>query len=145
MTLTICEASVVVKWFHSEAETEVREARAVLAAHQRDRIQAMVLDLTYYEIGNFMARRARWTGDRIAARLGDLAVIVGSPIRPAAPELATAASLAADHELSFYDATYWAVALSLDAALVTSDDELLEAGAGESPTAFSERLRLDAS
>lgn len=114
----------------------------MLAAQQRGCLEALVLDLTYYELGNFMARRARWNGSRIAARLADLAALLGSPLRPQAPELADAAGLAAGHGLSFYDATYWAVARSLDAALLTSDGELLAAGAGESPAALCERLEL---
>jgi predicted nucleic acid-binding protein len=143
LTLAICDASVVVKWFHAEGESEVPQARAILAAERRGLLRTLVLDLTYYEMGNFMARRARWSADRIVAGLRDFALVGGSPIRCGVSELARAAVLAADHGLSFYDASYWAVARALGADLVTADSKLLAAGAGESPGDFCERLGLE--
>jgi predicted nucleic acid-binding protein len=99
-------------------------------------VHALVLDLTFYEIGNVLARSLGWTGEAVTAQLDDLDVICpdAMPLTPVAR--ADAARLAAAHGLSFYDAAYWATARALGLPLVTADSELLAAGAGLSPAAF---------
>lgn len=138
----ILDASVVLKWFKSEGETHVDEARAIVAGHARERHRARVLDLTYYELGNVAARRFRWSADHIEQALSALHDICGPglPLTVEARELA--ARRAAQHGLSFYDAAYWAVASLLSAPLVTADSELIALGAGEDPAAFASRFRL---
>ena len=45
VTDVVCDASVVLKWFHHEGEQEVEEARTLLAAHQAGLLTAWILDL----------------------------------------------------------------------------------------------------
>lgn len=142
MTAVVCDASVVVKWIHRRGEEEVEQARSVLSAHTAGRLAVRLLDLTFYEIGNFLVRRPGAKTSDPAAQLADLELVAGEPLRPGRAEIADAARLAATHGLTFYDALYWAAARSLGAALVTADRELIAAGAGESPTEFCERLGL---
>ena len=132
----LCDASVVVKWFHEQDEPEVGPSRAILEAHAAGTLRALVLDLTVYEVGNVAARPLRLPGDRVAQILDRLELIcdAGLHLSPAARR--DAAELAVAHRLTFYDAAYWAVARERDIALVTADAELLKAGAGSSPTDF---------
>lgn len=134
----ICDASIVVKWFHDEDETD--PARTLLRAHQERRLNARVLDLTLYELGNVLLRRLHWGGAATAAQLRDLVAICGPPVHAGADEQAGAAGLADDTGLTFYDAAYAAVARERGATLVTADRELLAAGAGVTAAALVERL-----
>lgn len=139
VTDVVCDASVVLKWFHDEGELDVEEARKLLGAHRANAITAWILDLTLYELGNVMLRALRWTAADVAAQLDDLRAICGV-LMPGAGELRLAAELAEAHDLTFSDAVYAAAARSRGAVLVTADQALLNAGAGESLAVVAGRL-----
>lgn len=138
----LCDASVVIKWFKPEHESEVAEARAIVTAHGRGQIEARLLDLAYYEVGHFMTRRARWDGGRVAGILRDLAIALGDPIRPQLPEIARAAWISAERGLSLFDSLYWAAAEAIDAILVSADSDLFRRGPADTPTQLCRRLGL---
>jgi predicted nucleic acid-binding protein len=136
----VSDASVALKWFHTEGEEELEPARDLLVAHQSRTVALSVLDLTTYEIGNALLRgRPNATADQVATVLDALAAICPA-IRPDAAELRTAAELAARHDLTLYDAAYVAVAESRNATLVTLDQALLDAGLGMRPSELTPRL-----
>ncbi len=65
MTGLLVDTSVLIKWFHSDGESELAEARAIRDAHVRGVVDAYVLDLALYEVGNVLTRaldgrRSRW-------------------------------------------------------------------------------------
>jgi predicted nucleic acid-binding protein len=142
VTPVLVDTSVVMKWFHEEGEAEVAEARALLAAHQADRITAYLLDLSLYELGNVLIRSLRWSPTDAADQLDDLIAICGDPLVPDLCWHRDAASLAALHGLSYYDASFAAAAAAIGAPLVSADKELTTAGLAESPSALVRRLRL---
>ncbi len=141
VTDVVCDASVVLKWFHDEGEQEVEEARRLLAAHRAGQLTAWILDLTFYELGNVLLRALGWPAADVAAQLDDVRAIC-AVLAPSAGELRLAAQLAEAHTLTFYDAVYAAAARSRGAALATADQALLDAGAGESPGAIAARLGI---
>jgi predicted nucleic acid-binding protein len=141
MTDVLCDTSVVLKWFHDEGESEVAEARAILAAHRAGELTAVVLDLTRYELGNVLLRSLRWKATDVADQLDDLGAVC-SIATPTEPELRLAAELAETHGLTFYDAAYAGVAGGRGAALATADRHLLGSGLGESSAALATRLGL---
>lgn len=143
MTRLLVDTSVLIKWFHTEGEGEVASARAILSAHARGDLTAHVIDLAYYEVGNVLVRALKWDAATAADQLDDLREIVGSPLAPSAEMLRDAASLAAIHSLSFYDASWAAAARGLGVVLVSADQRLLGADLAESPQQTAERLRLD--
>ncbi|MGH7904679.1 MAG: type II toxin-antitoxin system VapC family toxin [Candidatus Dormibacteraceae bacterium] len=138
MTDVICDASVVLKWFHDEGEQEVEEARRLLASHRKGMLTTWVLDLTFYELGNILLRALRWPAAEVAAQLDDVRAICAVLV-PNATELRLAAQLAEAHALTFYDAAYAAAARSRGAALATADRALLGAGGGEPPGVIAAR------
>lgn len=140
MTTVVCDASVVIKWFHSEDETEVAEARALLHAHRTGAVQARVLDLTFYEVGNVTIGHGL-APEETSRRLDDLQLLCGEPIALTPRTRSAAATLASRHALTFYDAAYLAVAEHLEAVLATADSDLMAAG-GESPSTICRRLKL---
>jgi len=141
VTDVVCDASVVLKWFHDEGEADVEDARRLLGAHRSGSITAWVLDLTFYELGNVLLRALSWPATNAADQLDDLRAICGV-LPVTAVELRLAAELAEQHTLTFYDAVYAAAAHSRGSALATADKALLDAGAGESPEAIAARLGI---
>lgn len=142
MTTLLVDTSVLLKWFHSEGESELAEARAIRAAATDGELQARVIDLALYEMGNVLLRRLGWDGSDVADQLDDLVVICGPPLAMAAEWLRQAAAIGADHRLTFYDAAWAAAAGALGVSLVSADAHLLATGLAESPTAAARRLRL---
>lgn len=138
----ICDASIVLKWLHDRGESEVTEARKLLAAHRSGRVTVSFLDLTFYEIGNVLARSLGWSADDIADQLDDLESICNVVIKPGRDERRAAAHLATRHSLSFYDSTYVAAAKNRSSELVTADQELLDKELGVSVTELAEKLGL---
>jgi len=142
VTTLLVDISVLVKWFHSEGESQLAEARALREAARRGDIEARVIDLALYEMGNLLLRSLHWSGPDVADQLDDLIVICGSPLAVAASWLRQAAVLGAAHGLTFYDACWAATARALGISLVSADVRLLDAGLAEPPQAAVERLRL---
>lgn len=142
MTPVLFDCSVLVKWFHSERETEVAEAVALLRAHRRGAIQARILDLGLYEFGNILVRSLRWSATDVADQLDELLLICGPALTLEAAWRRDAAELAEKHHLSYYDAAYAGAARGLQMPLVSADRQLLRAGLAESATEIVARLRL---
>jgi predicted nucleic acid-binding protein len=135
----ICDASVVLKWFHEEGEEEVGGSRALLDLHRSRRAALSVIDLTMYEVGNALMRGMRVPADRARVVIEALDAIC--PRLPVTTlQLAAALALAERHGLTVYDAVYASVALSRHARLATLDRLLLEAGLGERPSEILSRL-----
>jgi predicted nucleic acid-binding protein len=141
VTDVVCDASVVLKWFHDEGEAEVEDARRLLAGHRSGSIVAWVLDLTFYELGNVLLRALRWPAADVGDQLDDLRAIC-SVVAAGAVEQRLAALIAEEHTLTFYDAIYAAVARSRGAVLATADQALLAADIGESPATIANRLGI---
>jgi predicted nucleic acid-binding protein len=142
LTNVVSDASVALKWFHSEGEEEVDAARAILDAYRSHSITLHVLDLTPYEIGNALLRgRHNLGADRTATVLASLDTICPR-VCPSAAELREAAALAESHELTLYDAAYAAVARARGAQLATLDQDLLRAGLGRRPSEIVAQLSV---
>jgi predicted nucleic acid-binding protein len=141
LTDVVCDASVVLKWFHDEGEPDVEDARRLLGGHRSGAITAWVLDLTFYELGNVLLRALGWPASQVADQLDDLRSIC-SVLAVGATEQRLAALLAEEHTLTFYDAVYAAAARSRASALATADKALLTAGLGDSPGAIATTHRI---
>lgn len=144
MTDLLIDTSILIKWFHSEGEDELEPARALRGAHLSGKLDAHILDLGMYEVGDVLARALHWKAAEIADQLDDLLTILGPPLAMTADWLRHAALLAHNHGLSFYDASWAATADKLDIALISADRKLLSAGLAESPTDAAIRLKLRA-
>jgi predicted nucleic acid-binding protein len=117
--------------------------RALRAAHVAGGLEAHILDLAVYEVGNVLVRALHWRAKEVADQLDDLLAILGPPLVMTADWLRRAATLAHTHALSFYDASLAATALALRIPLISADRRLLAAGLAESPSNMATRLKLD--
>lgn len=59
MTSVLVDTSVLIKWFHSVGEPELEAARALRDAHVANQVNAHILDLAVYEVGNVLLRSLR--------------------------------------------------------------------------------------
>jgi predicted nucleic acid-binding protein len=113
--------------FHLSAR-ELVEAAAVGAK------TLAALDLTLYEVANVAV--VRWHSRRDAVRLVELIRLACTDtLERASPELLEqAAALAAEHELTVYDAAYVAAGRARDWTLVSADlTDLVASGLAVSP------------
>jgi predicted nucleic acid-binding protein len=90
------------------------------------RVAIAVPALLYYEVANILLfGRSRPPVDEAAEALSDLYSL---PLAVAAPDhdaADAALRLASDHGLSYYDASYVALAETLDCNLITADQRLV--------------------
>ena len=142
MTTLLLDTSVLIKWFHSEGESELAEAHSIRDATQVGEVQSRVIDLALYEMGNVLLRALGWSAFDVAEQLEDLIIICGPPLAMAAEWLRQAAELGERHRLTFFDSAWAAAAEALGVSLVSSDAHLLACGLAESPAAVARRLRL---
>ncbi|HYI57300.1 MAG TPA: type II toxin-antitoxin system VapC family toxin [Microlunatus sp.] len=142
MTHLLIDTSVLIKWFHGEGESELAESRILRRAHVSGDLDAHVLDLAVYEVGNDLLRALRWGPTEVADQLDDLHTVLGPPLVMTADWLRRAAALAHHHRLSFYDASWAAAADKLNMPLVSADRQLLATGLAESPSSTVARLKL---
>jgi predicted nucleic acid-binding protein len=142
VTTLLVDTSVIIKWFHSEGESELAEARAIRDATARGEVSCRVIDLALYELGNVLLRALGWGASQIADQLDDIVVVCGAPLAMAPDWLRNAAAIGVAHGLTFYGAAWAAAAEALGIPLVTADTALLAAGLAESPRDAASRLRL---
>jgi predicted nucleic acid-binding protein len=126
LTRIVCDASVVFKWtVPGSSEADSAQALALLEGHLSGAHRIVVPALLFYEIGNILvcgtAKATLPVVEQELARVQELDLEVEPP-SPAGNVLA--ARLAREAKLSFYDATYLALADSLRCDLVTADRAL---------------------
>lgn len=133
----VVDASVALKWFlPAEREPDALLARSAIGA-----VPIRTTTLAFYEVGNILIRQSGWNADRVATALDLLGDICGDPIDLRSEDRHATARLAHSHELTFYDASYAAVAQRLGRALVSADTDLLDAGLAESLTTALDSAR----
>ncbi len=120
----VVDASVALKWFLPvEREPDAELARAAIG-----RLAMRTTTLTVYEVGNILTRHSGWGASDIAAALTLLRRTCGDPIELSVDDELRSAKIALEHELTFYDASYVAVAERTGRRLLSADDDLLHPG-----------------
>jgi predicted nucleic acid-binding protein len=88
------------------------------------RVEIAVPALLYYEVANILLFGRSRPAEEAAEALSDLFSIPLAVVVPMPDTADAALRLASDHELSYYDASYVALAASLDCPLITADQRL---------------------
>jgi predicted nucleic acid-binding protein len=117
----VLDASVVLKWFHSEGEGHVEVARQLRAQFEAGELRVLAPQLLWLELLNVAARR--WGLPQ--SQLEKLAVTLEQlGFELLEPELPSVARWAANG-LTAYDAAYVAVAEHAGAQLITDDEQIV--------------------
>jgi predicted nucleic acid-binding protein len=123
-TAWIVDASVALKWFlPADREPDGELARSAIG-----RLAMRTTALAVHEVANILVRHSGWTADRVAAALRLMLEICGDPIELAREDHHPAARLALEHDLTFYDASYAAIAGRTKRRLLSADGDLLTPG-----------------
>lgn len=121
LPLLVIDASVIVKWFKTENEGLLPEAQAIYDAHG-ETILATVPPLCLFEIGNSLWKHQYFTAEQIEQKLMDLRELELRVVDLNGEGIRTAVRLCRSYTgVTFYDATYVALAKQLDTDLITAD------------------------
>lgn len=119
---TVVDASIMVKWFVEEVGTD--RALAFLDGHEKGEILLVVPDIAFSEVLN--ALRFTKGKEQNLLKANNMLWKTEMEIeRTTSPILEKACRFARTHNLSVYDAIYYAIAVLHSAPLITEDKKLL--------------------
>lgn len=120
----VVDASVAAKWFRPmESEPEGQLARKAVG-----RLAMRMTTLTVYEVGNVLTLHSGWSADKVRTALDLLLEICGEPLPLLPEDVDATAELALVHDLTFYDASYVAIAKRMGRRVLSADGDLLDPG-----------------
>ena len=120
-TTWLVDASVALKWFMPRD----REPDADLARSAIGQLAMRTTSLAIYEICNILTRKSGWDADQIALALKVLHDICGDPLDLEPDDRRAAADIALTHDITFYDASYAAIADRTGRRLLSADSDLV--------------------
>jgi predicted nucleic acid-binding protein len=125
----VVDAFVVAKWFLPVE----REPEGELAREAVGRFAMRTTSLAFYEVGNILSTHSGgWNEKKIDRALGLMLEICGDPLDLLPGDYRTTAELALAHGLSFYDASYVAIARRMGRGVLSADGDLLGPGLASS-------------
>ena len=122
--LIVLDASVAIKWFHEESNTDKAERLQDQIA--RGEIRAIVPPLFFYEVANVLTIKSDSDIEQVIAAHNILESLPFQIIEVVHTILEEAIHIAHEHHLSVYDAIYIALAMLSDATLITADEKLAD-------------------
>jgi len=122
----VVDTSVLIKWFKTRDEDLLKEARALLKEVETRPLEVHVPALLLYEVGNVLLLKTRLGPAGLDQAIERLATLPFSVAPPAIPLLQRAARLGRELVLTFYDASFLALAVELDCPYITADRRLFE-------------------
>lgn len=118
------DASIILKWvLPHEDEPYSRQAHAIGQAFYDNEVDLLVPSLWVYEVGNVLTIKYPEVAWTLLEHLVSLAI---PTVQPSARLIELATELVARHSVTFYDASYHALALTTDAMFVTADEKFLQ-------------------
>jgi len=117
----VLDASVVLKWFHSEGEAHADAALALRRQFEAGELRILAPPLLWLEILNVAARRWRWPRAQLERLAETLPALGFELIEPDLPPLARWSA----EGLTAYDGAYVAVAEQAGSRLITDDAEIV--------------------
>ena len=130
MARIVLDSSVLIKWIKERNEELIAEARSLLRGVERLDLEVNVPALALYEIGNILLLKSRLPPSSLDEALDHLEALPLVVAPPAAPLLRRAARLGRDLGLTFYDASFLALALELGCPFISADTRLFERAKG---------------
>ncbi len=117
----VVDTSVLIKWIKTKDEELVNEARRLLTEIERRPLEVHVPALLLYEVGNILLLKTDLESAGLNDAISNLEALPFAVAPPATPLLRRAARLGKEFNLTFYDASFLALAVELDCPFVTAD------------------------
>lgn len=127
MSRVVLDASVVVALYVDEQSSE--DAHRAMVAAKNAKAELLAPELLIIEVANALWKAV--SSDRLGhqdavSALADLSRLEALSLQSISSLVADAFELALQHELTAYDATYAALARSVDGVLISGDRQLVE-------------------
>lgn len=124
MGICVPDASVILKWvLPPDNEPYAEAAEAIRDAFVAGDVELLVPSLWLFEVGNTLARKYPQQADALLGTLESLHIPEAQPT----PEWRSiAVRLTVQHQATFYDAAYHALAIAQNGVFVTADETYLE-------------------
>jgi predicted nucleic acid-binding protein len=122
----VVDTSVLVKWIKKKDEDLVNEARRLLTDVERRPLEVHVPALLLYEVGNILLLKTDLDVAGLNEALSNLEDLPFTVAPPATPLLKRAGRLGKELGLTFYDASFLALAVELNCLLITADRPFFE-------------------
>jgi predicted nucleic acid-binding protein len=117
----LIDASIALKWFLPlDREPDGDLARTAIGS-----LAMRTTSLAFYEVGNILTLHSGLEAVQIGAALGLLEDICGDPIELTLADRHSAVAIALEHKLTFYDASYVAVARRTGRRLLSADGDVI--------------------
>ena len=120
----VIDASVTVKWFCLEEDTEI--ALALREGHINGEVELAIPDLSLYEVGNALRYNKSLTESEVKEAVESIIQMGIDIIVPTKEVMDGAISLAFRYNITVYDAYYLSLAQSLGFSCITADGKLYE-------------------
>ncbi|MBI4526573.1 MAG: type II toxin-antitoxin system VapC family toxin [Deltaproteobacteria bacterium] len=122
----VVDTSVLIKWIKTKDEQLLEEARRLLRQVEVKPLDVHVPALLLYEVGNILLLKTDLDAGSLNQAVEDLETLPFIVAPPATPLLKRAARVGKQFNLTFYDASFLALAVELDCPLITADGPLFE-------------------
>jgi predicted nucleic acid-binding protein len=122
----VVDTSVLVKWIKTKDEELLVEAGRLLRQVATKPIDVHVPALLLYEIGNILLLKTDLDAPQLDHAINDLESLPFVVAPPATPLLRRAAGVGKQYNLTFYDASFLALAIELDCPLITADGRFFD-------------------
>jgi predicted nucleic acid-binding protein len=122
----VVDTSVLIKWFKTRGEELLAEAGQLLEEIQSRHVEVHVPALLLYEVGNILLLKTRLGLAALGEAVERLEALPFVVAPPATPLLKRALRLGREFGLTFYDASFLALAVELDCPFVTADQRLFD-------------------
>jgi len=118
----VLDASVILKWFMEERESD--KANILREGHVAGKFTITVPDILIYEVGNALRYEPEFSFKEVNLCLGQLYELNLNIIAPLPDLTDLITEIAYQKDITFYDASYIALAQELDFQYVTADEKL---------------------
>jgi predicted nucleic acid-binding protein len=117
----VVDTSVLIKWIKTKDEELLVEAGRLLRQVESKPLAVHVPALLLYEIGNILLLKTDLDPDGLEKAVDGLEALPFIVAPPATPLLQRATRVGREFALTFYDASFLALAVELDCPLITAD------------------------
>ena len=122
-TVVVLDTSVIIKWFR-QGEVLADQALALRDAYLNGEMAIFVPSLVAYELANVMRYKEDLSTEQVQEAVESLFDVGWEWSVPSVAVMSRAIEIARRCETTVYDATFAALAESLDAPLITADERL---------------------